>query len=604
MKPLGRIVSRIFAVLLILALASEIVVWNITDSFSDHTAQSIEISSVQMERNGELLEIKLPEALQKLKAGEQVVLYFDVPVAQNQYLYVSLDGAFMDVYADGQLVYDSSEDTSLHNIPCTSFSLALPESENDYMHIEMVYTVGSFAQPMQIRPFLVGSQNTILHALLHRYLLSALLSFAFVIIGLFLLNVSFFFLKVAEQGKMVRWPGILLILSGLFCLAANPMVCYVASQPSFMYILKISCFYLIIVPILIISTFMVKTERQKWIQLLVIVSEAWIIGCVCLSASGRIELSAVMIPCQWLYIALLSIDVCFLVETACTEKTTEQILFSTALLVLVGAETAQAVLYIDGKTDLSRTFFEIAISIFGIVISLITLMRTRNAFFMQTKANELANEVTLVNNAIAAQKEKADLMLKNQEELRRQRHDLRHHVTVMQQMMQVRDYDALENYLQKISNELPSPQISHYCDNYAVSALLLHYDSLCQQEGIALDIQGNIPASCGVIADSDLIVVAGNMLENAVEACRHVKGKKEISLHAGIHGSMLMMKCTNSYNQSLVHLRNGHFLSSKHASYGIGTRSIRSMAEKYHGDVDFSLAQKFSVRIYLDMEQK
>lgn len=234
----------------------------------------------------------------------------------------------------------------------------------------------------------------------------------------------------------------------------------------------------------------------------------------------------------------------------------------------------------------------------------ITLMRTRNAFFMQTKAGELANEVTLVNNAIAAQKEKADLMLKNQEELRRQRHDLRHHVTVMQQMMQVKDYDALENYLQKISNELPSPQISHYCDNYAVSALLLHYDSLCQQEGIALDIQGNIPASCGVIADSDLIVVAGNMLENAVEACRHVKGKKEISLHAGIHGNMLMMKCTNTYNQSLVHLRNGQFLSSKHASYGIGTRSIRSMAEKYHGDVDFSPVQKFSVRIYLDMEQK
>ncbi|MGM9919235.1 MAG: hypothetical protein ACI316_08045 [Lactimicrobium massiliense] len=36
----------------------------------------------------------------------------------------------------------------------------------------------------------------------------------------------------------------------------------------------------------------------------------------------------------------------------------------------------------------------------------ITLMRTRNAFFMQTKAGELANEVTLVNNAIAAQKER------------------------------------------------------------------------------------------------------------------------------------------------------------------------------------------------------
>lgn len=75
---------------------------------------------------------------------------------------------------------------------------------------------------------------------------------------------------------------------------------------------------------------------------------------------------------------------------------------------------------------------------------------------MQMKADELANEVYLVNNAIEMQKQKADIVLQNQEELRRQRHDLRHHVALMQQMLQAQDYDALEHYLQKISNEIPT----------------------------------------------------------------------------------------------------------------------------------------------------
>lgn len=151
---------------------------------------------------------------------------------------------------------------------------------------------------------------------------------------------------------------------------------------------------------------------------------------------------------------------------------------------------------------------------------------------------------------------------------------------------------------------LPSSQLTHYCDNYAVNALLMHYAAICQQKKIALEIQGNIPSDCGSIADSDLIVIIGNILENAVEACEKLNGKREISFHAGVHGEMLMITCRNPYHPSSVHLKNGQFLSSKRPAYGTGTRSIRSMAQKYHGEADFQILQKFTVRVYLDMQAK
>lgn len=94
--------------------------------------------------------------------------------------------------------------------------------------------------------------------------------------------------------------------------------------------------------------------------------------------------------------------------------------------------------------------------------------------------------------------------------------------------------------------------------------------------------------------DNDLCLVFGNLIENAIEACRRMdtsdslneKSSHFIRLHAHVHYKTLIITMDNSFDGHVT-IQNGKYRSSKMDDYGIGLSSIRSVAGKYDGDVAF-----------------
>ena len=58
-----------------------------------------------------------------------------------------------------------------------------------------------------------------------------------------------------------------------------------------------------------------------------------------------------------------------------------------------------------------------------------------------------------------------------------------------------------------------------YHATYALDAVLCHYTALAEKEKIETDIRVMVPGRT-VLPDDELCVVMGNLLENAVEACK------------------------------------------------------------------------------------
>ena len=86
----------------------------------------------------------------------------------------------------------------------------------------------------------------------------------------------------------------------------------------------------------------------------------------------------------------------------------------------------------------------------------------------------------------------------------------------------------------------------------------------------------------------DLCTVIGNILENAVAASLEIPAENRSLLLSGlVQNNRLYIVATNSFN-GMVKLRNGKYLSSRHTGNGIGLKSIRASAEKYHGKAAFS----------------
>jgi signal transduction histidine kinase len=151
---------------------------------------------------------------------------------------------------------------------------------------------------------------------------------------------------------------------------------------------------------------------------------------------------------------------------------------------------------------------------------------------------------------------------------------------------------------------LDTVTVERFCENEAVNALIIYYTGIADREGIDVTCRLDIPRKAGRITNIDLARIIGNMLENAVEACRLMNyGAKKIRLQSKISGDMLVIGMNNSFDGEVKKNATGSFLSRKRESgIATGLDSIRYAAEKYDGSVKFETDDRiFKTSVRLDM---
>lgn len=172
------------------------------------------------------------------------------------------------------------------------------------------------------------------------------------------------------------------------------------------------------------------------------------------------------------------------------------------------------------------------------------------------------------------------------EDSRRSRHDLRHHISVFKTLLESGEYGNLKEYLNQFEMTVPSESPVNFCRSYALNAIMSHYYQQAEMENIPVDIQIKLPEKTG-IADVDLCIVFGNLFENAIEACRRQNNPQRfIRLSAAMAGTGVVITVDNSFEDRVTQ-EDGLFLSSKRFGKGIGTTSVKAIADKYHGFTKF-----------------
>lgn len=202
------------------------------------------------------------------------------------------------------------------------------------------------------------------------------------------------------------------------------------------------------------------------------------------------------------------------------------------------------------------------------------------------KRTQLEAALRYADRTMAAQKKQYDSLSAHMEEIRRARHDLRQHLAVTQTYIERNDREGLRAYISQYQKTLPQETQKVYCRNDVVNAIISCYAELAAQQGVQFEAAVEYPDPAP-ISNTSAVVLLGNLLENAVEACaRQKKSEKWIRLHIKPSGTAFAITLDNSfsgeYNQS-----DGALLSSKRDGAGIGLRSIEEIAEQYNGFVEF-----------------
>ena len=172
---------------------------------------------------------------------------------------------------------------------------------------------------------------------------------------------------------------------------------------------------------------------------------------------------------------------------------------------------------------------------------------------------------------------------------RRAKHDVRHHIALIQEYLNRGELDALRRYLDRYSASLPDDSLVRFCENAAANAVLLYFAQQAKDNDTDYIVKADIPGDI-FVSDTDISVLFGNLLENALDACWKEKDDdRRIVVRAGLTGSSLCVTVDNTFTGTLKHTGSGELISTKHKGRGLGTQSVRSIAAHYGGVCRFEV---------------
>lgn len=162
-----------------------------------------------------------------------------------------------------------------------------------------------------------------------------------------------------------------------------------------------------------------------------------------------------------------------------------------------------------------------------------------------------------------------------------------------------------DEHLRKIVSEVSSvnPTGSKpFLSNHSTIESILNY-KLAQSEELNIKIYAEITIPTKVnIQDTDLAILLGNLLDNAIDGCQTISSSRWININLEYGDSNLKIKIKNSFDGIVRSKQRGKITSRKadfHA-HGLGLTSVQRIVEKYQGLVSIHYdLQQFEVRIVL-----
>lgn len=198
----------------------------------------------------------------------------------------------------------------------------------------------------------------------------------------------------------------------------------------------------------------------------------------------------------------------------------------------------------------------------------------------------------IIKNQVEYQRENYKTLNESIEKLYVVKHDIRHHISVIETMILQQNYKEVMEYIEQFTRIELSKTIPKTCENFAVDSITKYYKSLATAKNIEMEINLNVPEDIG-INPLDFCVIFGNCLENAIEACEKLgsESKKQIMLSSKIIGTHFLFIISNNFNGKIIKMDDRILSSKVEPSHGIGLSSIYEIVNKYKGNVDIKFSE-------------
>lgn len=187
-------------------------------------------------------------------------------------------------------------------------------------------------------------------------------------------------------------------------------------------------------------------------------------------------------------------------------------------------------------------------------------------------------------------------------------HDMKHAMRTIAALAEDGDCERIGSLIDKMRMNIGKIEQKMICSDKLLNALLLERKSYADNNGIVMDMEIREPLYFQEIDEVELIVLMGNLLDNAIEAEKRAKNQEGIHLcirmaREGRHMIIqLENSCEDKYSDSKVKIKRDGQLGNKH---GIGLESVRNIVRKYGGIIENEKSEgRYLVKVILPVQSE
>lgn len=166
-------------------------------------------------------------------------------------------------------------------------------------------------------------------------------------------------------------------------------------------------------------------------------------------------------------------------------------------------------------------------------------------------------------------------------EMRGFKHDFHHHLQTLKGYLSTGEYDRAAAYIEELDEKLQGVDTLLKTGNVSLDAILSAKIAQAKDAGVYVTVKANVPDDL-TISDVELSIIIGNLLDNAIEACRTADAERFIRVYISMKGKMLYFSMLNTAGKKKRKVGT-LFSSHKSGIHGFGLRRAESIIAEHGG---------------------
>lgn len=204
----------------------------------------------------------------------------------------------------------------------------------------------------------------------------------------------------------------------------------------------------------------------------------------------------------------------------------------------------------------------------------------------QNRKDKQKLEHELLKQEIVIYEKQFELIRQSQKNIRSLKHDLKHHIKMLSDMVSKGDIEAALVYLSSMGDFMENQEEYVCSGNERLDSILNFMISKAKKIGIEVDWKVQIPENLE-ISTFDINVILSNLLDNALNELQNID-VPVLHIVVKFNRGVLYINIQNSC-RGVEKLRGDVHLLKQSGDHGYGLNNVYRIVEKYHGSFTTSM---------------